>query len=78
MSLGPQSLKPITIKQIQDAEINSDGRLVIDGHEMSQFSLVSCIRGIKEGSTGTDYLMEDGTSSITARCWPDKNITPAR
>jgi len=71
-------LKPVTIKQIQDAEANSDGRLIIDGQEMSQFSLVSCVRTIKEGSTGTDYLIEDGTSSITARCWPDKNIAPAK
>lgn len=76
--MATQSLKPVTIKQIQDAEANSDGRLILDGHEISQFSLVSCVRTIKEGSTGTDYLIEDGTSSITARCWPDKNIAPAK
>ncbi len=78
MGSGPQSLKPLTIKQLQDADTNSDGRLVIEGREVSQFSFVACIRGIKDISTGTDYLLEDGTSSISARCWPDKNITSAK
>lgn len=78
LGLGPQSLRPVTIKQLQEAVVNPDGRLVVDNQELSQFSLISCVRGIKEGSTGTDYFIEDGTASITARCWPDKNIAPAK
>lgn len=78
MGLGPQSLRPVSIKQLQEAVVNPDGRLVVDNQELSQFSLISCVRGIKEGSTGTDYFIEDGTASITARCWPDKNIAPAK
>ncbi len=73
-----QVLRACTIKQLQESDINSEGRLLVDGQEVSQFHIVCCIRAIKEISTGTDYLIEDGTSNINARCWPDKNVGPVR
>lgn len=67
-------MRPVTIKQLQDCEMAAEGRFVADGTDLSQFSFVGCIRSIKTINTGTDYLVEDGTSSINARCWDDKKM----
>lgn len=37
--------------------------------------VVACVRSMRESATGVDYVLEDGTASISGKCWQDKCST---
>ncbi|KAM0792330.1 hypothetical protein ACM66B_005013 [Microbotryomycetes sp. NB124-2] len=69
-SRGPQSLRPVTIYQIQNADqANPDAEFTIDGVEIKDITFVACVRNKNESTTNIAYLIEDGTGQIEARQW---------
>jgi len=73
-----QTLSPLTIKQIVEAEDPKfDESLTINGRQVSQVSVVGVIVRIDVQSTHTSYVIEDGTSQILVKIWnsgESKNI----
>ncbi|USP74333.1 uncharacterized protein yc1106_01607 [Curvularia clavata] len=67
------SLRPVTIKQILDAqgEAGSNDNFKIDGTVISQLTLVGQIRNISNQTTNTTYRLDDGTGSIEVKQWVD-------
>lgn len=38
--------------------------------------VVGCVRSMRESTSSVDYLIEDGTGSISGKCWQDKAGAP--
>ncbi|KAK4053822.1 hypothetical protein OIV83_001478 [Microbotryomycetes sp. JL201] len=67
---GPQSLRPVTIYQIQNAEqVHPEADFTIDGAEVKDITFVACVRNKAASTTNIAYLVEDGTGQIDARQW---------
>ncbi|PSN72842.1 replication protein A, subunit RPA32 [Corynespora cassiicola Philippines] len=67
---GQDTLRPVTIKQLVDAEIMGD-ETRIDNHLLTQITLVAQIRNVVTQTTNTTYKLDDGTGSIEAKQWMD-------
>ncbi|KAJ4367375.1 Replication factor A protein 2 [Neocucurbitaria cava] len=70
------SLRPVTVKQILDAQQESSGRdeaFKIDGHVVSQLTFVGQIRNISAQTTNTTYRLDDGTGSVEVKQWVDSD-----
>ncbi|KAF1829303.1 replication protein A, subunit RPA32 [Decorospora gaudefroyi] len=67
------SLRPVTIKQILDAQADagSNDSFKIDGAVITQLTLVGQIRNISTQTTNTTYRLDDGTGSIEVKQWND-------
>lgn len=79
--LAGQSLRPVTIKQILEATPSSTTEnVILNVHEkeieLGQITLVACVRSLRETGTGADYVLEDGTGSVSGKCWQDKASIP--
>lgn len=46
--------------------------------EIGQVVLVTCVRSLKEQTNNAEYILEDGTGSITGRCWLDRMMSPVQ
>ncbi|KAK4058823.1 Replication factor A protein 2 [Microbotryomycetes sp. JL221] len=69
-SRGPQSLRPVTIFQINNAEqAHPDADFTIDGAEIKDVTFVACVRNKDPSTTNIAFVVEDGTGQIDARQW---------
>ena len=66
-----QSLIPVTIKQIQNAERQGD-QYIVDGREIHTVQLVGTFSGLEEHSTNILFKLNDGTDILECRQWIDK------
>ncbi|KAK6332386.1 replication factor A protein 2 [Orbilia brochopaga] len=71
-SAAKNTLRPVTIKQIIDAQSpHDDNAFSIDGHEIGNITFVAQIRNIANQETSTTFKMEDGTGSIEVKKFRD-------
>ncbi|KAI1874825.1 uncharacterized protein JN550_002254 [Neoarthrinium moseri] len=69
---GEESLRPVTIKQIIDAEqAYQDAPFRIDGVEVSQVTFVGMVRNISPQTTNITFKLDDGTGLIEVKQWLD-------
>ncbi|KAF2202730.1 replication protein A, subunit RPA32 [Delitschia confertaspora ATCC 74209] len=68
-----ETLRPVTIKQIQDAQQPSEDVFKIDGQSISQLTFVGQIRNISTQTTNITYKIDDGTGSIEVKLWVDQD-----
>ncbi|KAF2120632.1 hypothetical protein BDV96DRAFT_628137 [Lophiotrema nucula] len=68
-----ESLRPVTIKQIHDAQQQSTDEIRIDDSIVSQLTLVGQIRNISTQTTNITYKLDDGTGSIEVKLWVDSD-----
>ncbi|KEY71414.1 hypothetical protein S7711_05676 [Stachybotrys chartarum IBT 7711] len=74
-----QTLRPVTIKQILDAEETySDAKFTIDNEPTSQVTIVGQVLRVNPGTTIVTYRVDDGTGQIDVQRWipPDKQDQP--
>ncbi|OBZ81776.1 Replication factor A protein 2 [Choanephora cucurbitarum] len=74
--MGEQTLRPLTVKQIKNAEVPQENTFRIDSADVTQMTIVGVIRNIQELATNYVYTIEDGTGAIDVRKWVDQNETP--
>ncbi|OAL37595.1 hypothetical protein AYO20_03102 [Fonsecaea nubica] len=69
---GKDTVRPMTIKQILDAEQpHPDADFRSDGEPFSQVTFVGQIRSISTQPTNITYKIDDGTGLIEAKQWID-------
>ena len=70
---GPDTLRPVTIKQLVDAHYSpgGDDHIMIDGSETKQITFVGQIRNISTQTTNITYKLDDGTGIIEVKQWID-------
>jgi replication factor A2 len=69
---GDESLRPVTIKQIIDAEqAFTDAPFRIDGIEVNQITFVGMIRSITAQTTNITFKLDDGTGTVEVKQWVD-------
>ncbi|KAI0537656.1 replication protein A, subunit RPA32 [Xylaria digitata] len=71
--VNDESLRPVTIKQIIDAEpaYAGDATFRIDGIDVKQVTIVCMVRAISPQTTNITYKMDDGTGIIEVKQWLD-------
>jgi len=66
------SLRPVTIRQILDADQpHADADFCLDGVDLGQLSFVAIVRNVSRNATNVSYSVEDGTGTIEVRQWLD-------
>jgi replication factor A2 len=70
-----QSLIPITIKQLLEAE-QKDSKFKVDGKLLAQITLVGSILSVDAQATNVTYLIDDGTGKVTVRIYVDSDEEP--
>lgn len=70
---GKDTLRPVTIKQLIDAEHpHPDAEhFLIDGAETTQVTFVGQIRNISTQATNVTYRLDDGTGTFEVKVWVD-------
>jgi replication factor A2 len=67
-----QSVTPLTCKQLALAsQPHSEGVFHVDGHELTQVTLVGQLHEVSEQSTNIVFRIDDGTGVVDARLWVD-------
>lgn len=67
-----ERLKPVTIKQLLDVQAPyPDADFVLDGHPLTQVTLVGQVRSINPQPTNITYRIDDGTGTIDVKKWID-------
>ncbi|KAI9667469.1 MAG: replication factor A protein 2 [Bathelium mastoideum] len=75
---GQETLRPVTIKQILDAEQpHPDAEFKIDGTEVTQVTFIGQIRNVSTQHTNITYKMDDGTGTVEVKQWVDSDTTNA-
>ncbi|KAI1361294.1 replication protein A, subunit RPA32 [Xylaria arbuscula] len=71
--INDESLRPVTIKQIIDAEpaYAGDASFRIDGLDVKQVTIVGQVRAIMQQTTNITYRIDDGTGTIEVKQWLD-------
>ncbi|KAI1423301.1 replication protein A, subunit RPA32 [Xylaria sp. FL1777] len=71
--INDESLRPVTIKQIIDAEpaYAGDASFRIDGLDVKQVTIVGQVRVINQQTTNITYRIDDGTGVIEVKQWLD-------
>ncbi|KAI0435322.1 replication protein A, subunit RPA32 [Xylaria sp. FL1042] len=71
--INDESLRPVTIKQIIDAEpaYAGDASFRIDGLDVKQVTIVGMVRVINQQTTNITYRIDDGTGVIEVKQWLD-------
>lgn len=74
-SYGKDTLRPVTIKQLNDAQpAGSDSDIfLIDGAETTQVTFVGQIRNISTQATNVTYRLDDGTGTMEVKVWVDSS-----
>lgn len=63
-------MRPVTIKQILTATLpHPDFPYQIEGHEITQVSIVALVRSAIKQATSAVYSLEDGTGILDVRHW---------
>ncbi|KNC99698.1 uncharacterized protein SPPG_05079 [Spizellomyces punctatus DAOM BR117] len=71
---GTQAIRPVTLKQLLDAkQTYNDGPFTLDNEEVSQITFIGRINSMNQQSTHTNYLIDDGTSTMEVKKWLDQN-----
>ncbi|KAK6356232.1 replication factor A protein 2 [Orbilia javanica] len=71
-SQARNTLRPVTIKQILEAQTpHDDSTFVIDDVEVGNVTFVAQIRSISDQETSSTYKLEDGTGSIEVKLFRD-------
>lgn len=71
-SYEKETLRPLTIKQILDAEeIHTGGETMLDGLELTRMCFIGQVRNISKQTTNTTFKMDDGTGTMEAKDWND-------
>ncbi|THW09505.1 replication protein A, subunit RPA32 [Aureobasidium pullulans] len=70
-SYGKETLRPVTIKQLLEAEQPDSENFAIDGSELTTISFVGQIRNISKQTTNITYKLDDGTGTIEVKVWID-------
>ncbi|KIS69230.1 uncharacterized protein UMAG_02579 [Mycosarcoma maydis] len=71
---GNNTLRPVTIRQILNAEQpHPDAEFILDGAELGQLTFVAVVRNISRNATNVAYSVEDGTGQIEVRQWLDSS-----
>ncbi|KAF3923961.1 hypothetical protein ABW21_db0200523 [Orbilia brochopaga] len=71
-SAPKNTLRPVTIKQIIDAQnLHDDNSFTIDGHDIGNVSFIAQIRNMTDQETSTTFKMEDGTGTIEVKKFRD-------
>lgn len=73
-SYGKDTLRPVTIKQLIDANHQTTGEsefFEIDGTEAAQITFVGQIRNISKQTTNITYRLDDGTGTFEVKVWVD-------
>ncbi|KAH7328264.1 putative replication factor-a protein [Stachybotrys elegans] len=73
-----QTLRPLTIKQVLDAEESPDAKFHVDGEATSQVTIIGQVRRSNPQATHVSYRIDDGTGQIDVQRWipPDKKDQP--
>ncbi|KAK6363481.1 replication factor A protein 2 [Orbilia blumenaviensis] len=66
------TLRPVTIKQILDAQAPDDSTFMIDDAEIGNVTFIAQIRSLADQDTNSTYKMEDGTGAIDVKQFRDK------
>ncbi|KUI68263.1 Replication factor A protein 2 [Cytospora mali] len=67
-----ESLRPVTIKQLLDLEEAYPGAdFAIDGHPITQVTIVGQVRQVNPQPTNITYRLDDGTGVIDVKKWVD-------
>jgi len=67
-----QSLVPVTVKQLLNAD-NSDDVLKVDGAELFTIKIVVTIDSMEEHATNHTYQVSDSTGAIECKKWIEKD-----
>ncbi|KAL0084709.1 hypothetical protein J3Q64DRAFT_1743744 [Phycomyces blakesleeanus] len=70
-----QTLRAVTIKQINTATILPDSKFKIDDAEVANITFVATIRKVTEQASSTNYTVEDGTGAIDVVFWGNQTDT---
>ncbi|KAI0447589.1 replication protein A, subunit RPA32 [Xylaria telfairii] len=75
--INDESLRPVTIKQIIDAEpaYAGDAAFKVDGLDVKQVTIVGMVRAINPQTTNITYKIDDGTGVIEVKQWLDADKT---
>ncbi|KZF23127.1 replication protein A, subunit RPA32 [Xylona heveae TC161] len=72
---GKDTLRPVTIKQIIDAQqAHPDADFKVDGVEVTQLTFVGQIRNISTQTTNITYKIDDGTGTVEVKQWVDSDV----
>lgn len=67
-----ETLRPVTIKQLDDLEEAYPGAdFIIDGHPITQVTIVGQVRAVNPQPTNITYKIDDGTGTIDVKKWVD-------
>lgn len=78
-----QPIRPLTIKQVLEAQRVGDGVMVIDGREATQVTVVGRVIELESGTANNmtaknfGYKISDGTGMVVVRQWLDANNSVA-
>lgn len=74
-SYGKDSLRPVTIKQLNDAHHpHPDAEhFMIDNTETTQVTFIGQVRNISKQTTNVTYRLDDGTGTIEVKVWVDSD-----
>ena len=65
-------MMPVTIKQLNSAT-HEDNTYRIDNADVHNVSIMGVVESIEEHSTSTTFKINDGTGTIDAKLWNEKN-----
>lgn len=74
-----QSLIPVTIKQLKNAQGSAAGdqSFTIDGQDLHQVTIVGVIMRAEEANTNLQYTIDDGTGDMDVKKWIDSEADGA-
>lgn len=72
-SYAEQTLTPVTIRQILNAQSNGDSITLADGRALTMCKIICAVRSMEEASTNFSFLVEDGTGLCEVKQWLDVN-----
>ncbi|RDL30677.1 putative replication protein A 32 kDa subunit [Venustampulla echinocandica] len=74
---GQESLRPVTIKQIIDAQQpHPEAEFKIDGSDLTQISFIGQINSVTKRATNILYKLDDGTGLIEVMQWVNSDVDP--
>ncbi|EKG19567.1 Nucleic acid binding OB-fold tRNA/helicase-type [Macrophomina phaseolina MS6] len=67
------TLRPVTLKQINDAVNTQESDFTIDGAEITQITFIGQIRNISQQTTNITFKLDDGTGIAEVKLWIDSD-----
>ncbi|KAI8064574.1 hypothetical protein BC940DRAFT_348485 [Gongronella butleri] len=66
------TIRPITIKQLDMIELQNENNFYLDGAQVYMVTFVGVVRQISPHSTNIAYRLEDGTGQTEVRYWTEQ------